>query len=158
MDAQIEAIWPCKYLYLQSISEPEVNRLSVVVLEATSDSPRGETMELSGAWKVPPKPVSSTRPILHGLGCRIFEVSWDSYIGYAVQNESYSVAQPRCVKGGCSFDTPNPSIWTICQRRPSLQRTFPAPLYTGKFTVLITPSMLHPWRSQGLPSRLIDKI
>lgn len=99
MDAQIEAIRSCKYLYLQSISEPEVNRLRVVILEATSDTLPGETVEPVGAFEVPPGPFSAARPILHGPGCRIFEVFWDSYIGYAVQNESYSVREPEESEG-----------------------------------------------------------
>lgn len=99
MDAQIEAIRSCKYLYLQSISEPEVNRLRVVILEATSDATVGETIGLSGSLEMPPGPFSTARPILHGPGCRIFELFWDSYIGYAVQNESYSVAEPEESEG-----------------------------------------------------------
>lgn len=99
MDAQIEAIRSCKYLYLQSISEPEVNRLRVAILEATSDAPIGETVGLAGSFEVPPGPFSTARAILHGPGCRIFELFWDSYIGYAVQNESYSVAEPKESEG-----------------------------------------------------------
>jgi hypothetical protein len=99
MDAQIEAIRSCKYLYLQSISEPAVNRLRVVMLEATSDPLPGDSMELAGSLEVSPGPFSTARPILHGPGCRIFEVFWDSYIGYAVQNESYSVAEPSESEG-----------------------------------------------------------
>jgi len=98
MDAQIEAIRSAKYLYMGSISEPRDNCLRLVILEATSDVLPGQATGADEAMDLP-GPFSAARPILHGPGCRIFEIVWESYIGYAVQNESFHVSEPKESEG-----------------------------------------------------------
>lgn len=98
MDAQIEAIRSAKYLYMDSISEPRDNCLRLVILEATGDALPGQPTWTDDAMATP-GPFSEARPILHGAGCRIFEVVWESYIGYAVQNESFHVPEPKESEG-----------------------------------------------------------
>lgn len=97
VNAEIEAIRSAKYLYLGSISEPRDNCLRLVILEATSDVLPNQAKESPDS--LPPGPFSSTRPILHGPGCRVFEVVWESYIGYAIQNESFHVPEPKESEG-----------------------------------------------------------
>jgi len=98
MDSQVEAIRSAKYLYMDSISEPQDNCLRLVILEATRDVLPGQ---MAGPAEVTalPGPFSAARPILHGTGCRIFEIVWESYIGYAVQNESFHVPEPKESEG-----------------------------------------------------------
>ncbi|WP_445145037.1 hypothetical protein [Dyella sp. Tek66A03] len=98
-DAQIEAIRSAKYLYLGSISEPEDNCLRLVILEATSDLLPNQAIEPLEVMGLPAGPFSEAKPILHGPGCRIFEVVWESYIGYAVQNESFHLPEPKESEG-----------------------------------------------------------
>jgi len=99
VDAQIEAIRSAKYLYLGSISEPEDNCLRLVILEATSDLSPNQAMEQLEVPGLPAGSFSEAKPILHGPGCRIFEIVWESYIGYAVQNESFHVPEPEESEG-----------------------------------------------------------
>jgi hypothetical protein len=71
----------CTYLSLADIGEPEENSLRLVVDEALALE-REETLEING--------VSLTgRPIEVTDESRRFEVLWDTYITYAVHNESY---------------------------------------------------------------------
>lgn len=98
VDAEIRAIRSAKYLYLGSISEPRDNCLRLVILEATNDS-LPQATEPPEVFSMPAGPFSSVQPILHGPGCRVFEVVWESYIGYAVQNESFHVPEPKESKG-----------------------------------------------------------
>jgi hypothetical protein len=90
----IEAINSCEYLYLDAATEPQVNQLRVVILEA-------RTGEVISEAKLRAEPDETLRSILRGSreighfeGCRKFEVFWNSYIGYSVVNESYSNAEP----------------------------------------------------------------
>ncbi len=99
VDAQIEAIRSARYLYLGSISEPEDNCLRLVILEATSDCLPNQATGWSEATGLPAGPFSETKPILHEPGCRIFEIVWESYIGYAVQNESFHIPEPMESEG-----------------------------------------------------------
>ena len=78
----IDQLDSCKYLYLRSIEEPEVNSVRLVLEEARS-SDETENLEISN---VVLGPVSR---IIHDDACRVFEVVWESYISYAVTNESF---------------------------------------------------------------------
>ena len=95
LNSTTEAIRSCKHLYLGSISEPEDNSLRIVLLEAMDGDPpteeqltRNELRQLSDLLK-------GARAVVHGPGCRVFELVWPSYVGYAVQNESYARAEPE---------------------------------------------------------------
>ena len=70
----------CKYLYLGALSEPEDNALKAVVLEAKSGAVASPAHAL----------VTNISPIEHTQGCRVFEITWESYISYSVTNESYA--------------------------------------------------------------------
>jgi len=78
----LEELDSCKYLYLDSISEPETNTLLLVFSEGIV-SDRTETLVIGDAE------IPDVRPIEVTAVSRHFEVVWDSYISYAVRNESY---------------------------------------------------------------------
>ncbi len=95
MNPLVEAIRGCKYIYLHSLSEPEESSLRVVLHEARvgghstieqlAEEPRQEVREL----------VAGSKGIVHGPGCRVFELVWPSYVGYSVENECYASPEPR---------------------------------------------------------------
>jgi hypothetical protein len=72
----------CKYLYLHSISEPETNSLRLVLSEGVVLD-RPETIVIGNAEIAGVRPVEVTETSRH------FEVVWDSYISFAVRDESY---------------------------------------------------------------------
>jgi hypothetical protein len=72
----------CDHLYLNSISEPETNTLRLVLSEGIV-SDRAETIVIGDAE------IPDVRLIEVTAASRHFEVVWDSYISYAVRNESY---------------------------------------------------------------------
>lgn len=71
----------CKYLYLDGLSEPEENALKVVVLEAGTGIVAAPGVDVL---------LTNISPIEHTQGCRVFEITWPSYIAYSVRNESYA--------------------------------------------------------------------
>ena len=72
----------CRYLYLDSISEPDANSLRLVLSEGIVLD-RLETLVV-GSVEIPGvRPVEVTAESMH------FEVVWNSYISFAVRNESY---------------------------------------------------------------------
>lgn len=90
----IDSIRSCEYLYLESITEPRVNEIRVVLLEAVAgpvidaDKLAAESDPVLRSIRV------GAREIDHFPGCRRFELVWKSYIGYSVVNESYSNGEP----------------------------------------------------------------
>ena len=80
MFAQLEE---CEYLDLAGISEPGQSSLRLVIEELQTDFV-SEKFELDGV------DFGQTRKIEHTSSCRTFEVTWDTYIAYAVVNESYA--------------------------------------------------------------------
>ena len=78
----VKEVDSCKYLCLDSISEPEANTLRLVLSEGVASN-RMETLEIGGAE------LSGVRPIEVTAASRRFELIWNSYISYAVRNESY---------------------------------------------------------------------
>ena len=78
----IEELNSCKHLYLEQACEPEVNGLRLVLSEGIVSS-HAETLVV-GDVELP-----NVRPIEVTPDSRWFEVVWDSYIAYAVRNESY---------------------------------------------------------------------
>jgi len=70
-----------EYFYLREISEPRDNSLRLVIEEAAA------------GLEEPPRKVAgvvfSGLHRIEGTG-RLFELSWDIYVAYSVQNESYS--------------------------------------------------------------------
>lgn len=80
----------CAYLFLEEIGEPNDNELRLKIVEAKSGGVPGP---------VDDEPDEALREMLrtasriaHGPGCRIFELSWPSYVAYSIRNESYCSA------------------------------------------------------------------
>jgi hypothetical protein len=102
MVSAIQAIRSCEYLYLGALTEPQVNQLRVIILEARA----GDAITDAELRAEPDEMLRSiskgSRPIDHFEGCRTFELVWESYIGYSVVNESYSNGEPKSFerKGG----------------------------------------------------------
>jgi len=83
----------CKYLYLDRLFEPSENQLSIRVLEATGGGPVPSAV-IDAERLVPLKEIlMKASSIEHRAGCRIFEITWPSYIGYSVRNESFAIAE-----------------------------------------------------------------
>lgn len=95
MNAQIEAIRACEYLYLHAISEPEENSLRVVLHEARVDSPPTSGQLAEETLPEVRELLAGSKAIVYGPGCQVFELVWPSYIGYAVENESYALPEPK---------------------------------------------------------------
>ncbi|HEV7504445.1 MAG TPA: hypothetical protein VGS07_06015 [Thermoanaerobaculia bacterium] len=95
MNAQIEAIRACEYLYMHAISEPEENSLRVVLHEARVDSPPTSEQLAEEALPEVRELLADSKTIVYGPGCQVFELVWPSYIGYAVENESYALPEPK---------------------------------------------------------------
>lgn len=91
----IDAIQSCEYLYLDGISEPQINELRIVILEAKT----GDVITDAALAAEPDETLRSilkgSRIIDHFKGCRKFELLWTSYISYSVVNESYSNGEPK---------------------------------------------------------------
>jgi hypothetical protein len=77
-----EELNSCKYLYLDSISEPETNSLRLILSEGIVLD-RTETLVIGDAE------IPDVSPIEVTDASRRFELVWDSYISFAVRNESY---------------------------------------------------------------------
>jgi hypothetical protein len=78
-----DAINACKYVFLRECSEPEDNKLLIVVEEAKADGPP-EDIEILG------KVIKNTVPIVSDPSCQLFELFWPSYVAYGVRNESFT--------------------------------------------------------------------
>jgi hypothetical protein len=91
----IESIRACQYLYLHAISEPEENTLRVVLLEAKVGNPPSQQRLAAEKNLKLRAMLEKTNEIIHGEECQIFELNWPSYIGYSVENESYSLPEPK---------------------------------------------------------------
>ena len=78
----IEELDACRFLYLQSISEPDLNALKLVLSEGIV-SDRTETLAVGTTE------ISGLRAVEVAEKSRHFEVVWESYISYAIRDESY---------------------------------------------------------------------
>lgn len=77
-----------KYLYLESITEPEDNTLRLVLAEAKANGPEHD-MEIAGTT------ISGLRNIETTEGCAMYEIFFAEYICYNVANESYADNAPQ---------------------------------------------------------------
>ncbi|WP_156407773.1 hypothetical protein [Achromobacter sp. Root83] len=85
----------CKYLYLDKLFEPAENQLAMRVLEAT-DGGSVPTAILDAEPLEPVKAIlAQAKSIEHCIGCRIFDITWHSYVGYSVLNESFALPEPK---------------------------------------------------------------
>jgi hypothetical protein len=94
MPADIESIRSCKYLQLGSVSETSANGLRIVLQEAVAGEAVEDEALASASTPELRELLESSRPIVHQAGCRVFELIWASYIGYSVENESFSLPEP----------------------------------------------------------------
>jgi len=94
MNTLSDRIRSCDYLYLGSLTEPSVNALKVVLLEAKAGPPIDADILASEPDPVLRSILVGSREIDHFPGCRRFELVWESYVGYSIVNESYSNAEP----------------------------------------------------------------
>jgi hypothetical protein len=88
----------CKYLYLDSITEPNEGGLRLVVKEAKAGGTPREEMLAAGMIPEVREILSQSSAIEHGPGCKVFEIYWPNYIAYAVENESYALDHPDDIK------------------------------------------------------------
>ena len=95
MSSPFEMIRGCKYLYMHTISEPEENTLRIVIHEATMGGRLSPDQFAEEESPVMRDLLASSNVIVHGPGCKVFELTWPSYIGYSVENESYNVPEPK---------------------------------------------------------------
>jgi len=72
----------CKYLFLREISEPQENRIRLLVEEAGAI---GEKVSLN----LPGTVITDWRPIEATADSRLFELVWNFYVAYSVRNESF---------------------------------------------------------------------
>jgi hypothetical protein len=85
----------CEYLYLDRLFEPAENRLSVRILEATSGGQIPSAILDSESFKPVKDVLNQATAIEHREGCRIFELTWPTYVGYSVLNESFALPEPE---------------------------------------------------------------
>ncbi len=96
MNSLFDEIGSCKYLYLDALTEPNVNEIRIVLLEAVAGSPvDAEKMASESNLPALRSILEGSRKIEHLPGCRRFEVVWKTYIAYSVVNESYSNGEPK---------------------------------------------------------------
>ena len=80
----IEELDACKYLYVESISEPEANALRLVISEGIV-SENTETLRVDAAE------ISDVHAVEVTEASRWFEVLWPTYVAYSIRNESFCV-------------------------------------------------------------------
>lgn len=78
-----EELDSCRYLYLEQISEPRINCLRLVISEGLA-SDHAEPLAVGGMK------ISDARPIEVTNSSKWFEVVWDTYISFAVRDESFA--------------------------------------------------------------------
>ena len=71
------------YLLLRSIAEPEENVLHLEVAEAMASGP-AEDITISGVV------LTGTQPLETIAGCYLYTIMFETYIAYAITNESYA--------------------------------------------------------------------
>jgi len=76
-------------LYLRALGEPRDNSLRLVVQEAIA-GPAGGSARIKELPKNLRTLLGDARPIISNATCHSYELSWPSYIAYAVRNESYA--------------------------------------------------------------------
>lgn len=80
MIEEIKAINEADYLFLQYVSEPEVNLLALIVEEGML-SGNIESTEIT----------RDVQRIVSAPYCRSYEILWENYVSYNIMNESYGI-------------------------------------------------------------------
>ncbi|HVK53935.1 MAG TPA: hypothetical protein VM532_02795 [Burkholderiales bacterium] len=94
MTSEINALQACKYLYLHSIAESDEGGIRLIVHEATSSGPVDHGILAAETQPEVRKLLAQCSAIVHGPGCKVFTITWATYIGYSVENESYALPEP----------------------------------------------------------------
>ena len=84
-----------RYLYLHRICEPAENEVTTRLLEAMTELSPSDKLSVSSMPQDLNIPLALTRAIMQREGCRIFEISRESHIGYAVREESDASREPE---------------------------------------------------------------
>lgn len=77
-----------RYLYLTELAEPEDNVLRLVVTEGRV----GEQLTLGKPMDAVDEFIAGSRPIVADDRSAAYEITFESYVAYAVVNESYTIA------------------------------------------------------------------
>ena len=94
MNNAISAIQSCEFLSLHSISELEEGGVRLVIHEAKTGGPVNAEILDSEPLAEVKKILAQSNAIVHGQGCRVFTLTWEDYIGYCVENESFALPEP----------------------------------------------------------------
>jgi hypothetical protein len=78
------------------LTEPTVNEIRIVLLEAVAGSPV-DADRVASKLNLPVlrSILAGAKKIEHLPGCRRFELVWETYIAYSIVNESYSNGEPK---------------------------------------------------------------
>lgn len=85
MNAQAEDIESAYSLFLLELTEPTENSLKVVVGESSVGEP--QDLKIEGTEFV----MHGVSPVKHLPSNRVFTITWETYVTYAVTNESWAV-------------------------------------------------------------------
>jgi hypothetical protein len=95
MKVATDVFQDCKYLFLHSIGEPDEGGLRLIVHEARVGGPPSAEELAAEAFPALRTILAGSKAIEHGPGCKVFEITWEQYIAYAVDNESYALPEPK---------------------------------------------------------------
>jgi hypothetical protein len=95
MKPELAALQACKYLYLHTITELGRGGLCLVIHEAIVGGPQDATTMADEPLPELRAMLAQSNAIIHGQGCKVFEIAWPSYIAYAVENESFALPEPN---------------------------------------------------------------
>ncbi len=91
----VKAIQACAYLDFCAVLEPEQNSQRLVICEAKVGNP-------ISAAELEAEPNSAVRDLLAGSErivqervCQVFQLTWASYVGYSIENESFGLPEPQ---------------------------------------------------------------
>ena len=122
----------CAYLDLAGVTEPRTNSLRLVVEEMQIGF-ESEELEMDGVN------FGRSRKIEHTPSCRTFEITWDTYIAYAVVNESYAR-----VKDGETYEGRLVRVYSKSDFLDHIRRdTFADEKYPGPFKHIALVCMHH---------------
>lgn len=98
MASDIDLIRSCEDLFLHSLHEAGDQDLRLVLHEARAGEPPNQAFLDAEPPELRPL-LARARPIAHDADCRVFELTWEGYVAYAVRNESYAVQEPASSQG-----------------------------------------------------------
>ena len=121
----VSEISSCKWLFLNSIGEPEENSLRLEILEAaTLHDPEAEARPLKESLE---RGLPLGSPIRHVAGCRIFTVEWPDYVAYSIRNESYvTTDEYEVLREEISLSTRNRVTWISSSKQRLRVTAIPA--------------------------------